>query len=215
MIHVGIAEDNLFALKAIEDKLKSFEDLKIVFIAKNGEEAIAQAEKQSCIDLILMDIEMPVLNGIDATFVIKNKFPKLKIIVITVFDNDEYILNAINAGADSYILKETKAEKMYETIQDTLNGGAVMSPSVAVKALRQLKNPLNIEPKIVNVNSVLSERESEILEYLSSGMTNKFIADQLFISPFTVKRHIENIYQKLQARNRVDLLAKAKKNKLI
>lgn len=90
-----------------------------------------------------------------------------------------------------------------------------MSPSVAVKALRQLKNPLNIEPKIVNVNSVLSERESEILEYLSSGMTNKFIADQLFISPFTVKRHIENIYQKLQARNRVDLLAKAKKNKLI
>ena len=158
---------------------------------------------------------MPVLNGIDATFVIKNKFPKLKIIVITVFDNDEYILNAINAGADSYILKETKAEKMYETIQDTLNGGAVMSPSVAVKALRQLKNPLNIEPKIVNVNSVLSERESEILEYLSSGMTNKFIADQLFISPFTVKRHIENIYQKLQARNRVDLLAKAKKNKLI
>jgi DNA-binding NarL/FixJ family response regulator len=135
-----------------------------------------------------MDIEMPVLNGIDATFVIKNKFPKLKIIVITVFDNDEYILNAINAGADSYILKETKAEKMYETIQDTLNGGAVMSPSVAVKALRQLKNPLNIEPKIVNVNSVLSERESEILEYLSSGMTNKFIADQLFYFTFYCKK---------------------------
>ena len=128
---------------------------------------------------------------------------------------DSYIFNAIKAGADSYILKDTKAEKIYETITDTLNGGSVMSPSIAIKALQLLKNAAHIKYFSKQDVPLLSDRETEILEQLSKGMTNKTIAENLFISPFTVKRHIENIYKKLQAQNRIELIEKARREGLI
>ncbi|HPA23956.1 MAG TPA: response regulator transcription factor, partial [Ferruginibacter sp.] len=123
--------------------------------------------------------------------------------------------NAIKAGADSYILKDTKAEKIYETITDTLNGGSVMSPSIAIKALQLLKNAAHIKYFSKQDVPLLSDRETEILEQLSKGHTNKNIAENLFISPFTVKRHIENIYKKLQAQNRIELIEKARREGLI
>lgn len=215
MIKIALVEDNIVSLKALEEKLSAFEDITVLFTAKNGWEAIDNTVEHPGIDLLLMDIEMPGLNGIEATAVIKEKFPHIKIVMITIYDDDEYIFNAIKAGADSYILKETKGEKIYETIQDTLNGGAVMSPSVAMKALQHLKNPLPAKSVQHTANVLLSDRETQILELLSKGSTNKNIADQLSISPFTVKRHIENIYQKLQARNRIELLEKARKRGLL
>jgi DNA-binding NarL/FixJ family response regulator len=162
-----------------------------------------------------MDIEMPVMNGIDATFLIKQKYPEIKIVMITVYDDDDHIFRAIQAGADSYILKDTKAEKIYDTIIDTMAGGAVMSPSIAVKTLKLLRKSSDTErPHGQSEENLLSARESEILELLSKGLTNKVISGQLFISPFTVKRHIENIYQKLQAHNRTELLQKARDRNL-
>ncbi|MCK9453399.1 MAG: response regulator transcription factor [Bacteroidales bacterium] len=215
MIKIAIADDNLFALKAIEEKLSVNEDIFITHIAQNGLELLKLLTKNSEIDLILMDIEMPVLNGIETTENIKQQFPDIKIVMITIYDDDEYIFNAIKAGADSYILKETKADKIYETIIDTLNGGSVMSPSIALKTLQLLKTTTYSIPKKDIEKITLSKRETEILEQLSNGFTNKRIAENLFISPFTVKRHIENIYQKLQARNRIEMLDKARKNGLI
>lgn len=214
MIDVLVVEDNQFAQLALLDKLSAFTDIAIKHTALNGQLAIDFLAKQQ-VHLVLMDIEMPVMNGIEATAIIKQKYPNIKVVMITVYDDDDYIFNAIKAGADSYILKETKADKIYETIIDTLNGGAVMSPSIAVKTLQLLKNgPVS---KVENLPTPieLSTREAEILELLAKGMTNKYIAEQLFISPFTVKRHIENIYQKLQAHNRIELLEKARKNRLI
>lgn len=215
MYRIAIAEDNIFSLKALEEKLSTYADITIIHTAKNGTELLLLLEQNNDIDLILMDIEMPLMNGIEATGKIKQRYPQIKIVVITIYDDDEYIFNAIKAGADSYILKETKSEKIYETITDTLNGGSVMSPSIALKTLQLLKTTTYSIPKKDIEKIVLSVRETEILEQLSKGYTNKRIAEKLIISPFTVKRHIENIYQKLQAHNRIELLDKARKNGLI
>ncbi|MFV0605035.1 MAG: response regulator [Niabella sp.] len=215
MIKLVIAEDNIFSLKAIEEKLSAFDDIIITHTAQNGAELLGLLSKDNDIDLILMDIEMPLMNGIEAAEKVKQLYPHIKIVMITIYDDDDYVFNAIKAGADSYILKETKAEKIYETINDTLNGGSVMSPSIALKTLQLLKNASFIKNEQTTEKIVLSERETEILEQLSKGFSNKIIAENLIISPFTVKRHIENIYQKLQAHNRIELLEKARKSGLI
>ena len=215
MIKISIAEDNIISLRALEEKLSVYEEIVIIHAANNGTELLDLLAENSEIDLILMDIEMPFMNGIEATGIIKQKYPHIKIIMITIYDDDEHIFNAIRAGADSYILKETKAEKIYETINETLNGGAVMSPSIAVKALQALKRSNLSIPVKANNSSELTDREIEVLEYLSEGYTNKRIAETLFISSFTVKRHIENIYRKLQVQNRVELADKAKREGLI
>jgi DNA-binding NarL/FixJ family response regulator len=214
MIKTLIVEDNFFLQKALEEKLSNFSDIVIKDIAQNGEEAIAILEKNHVIDLILMDIEMPKMNGIKATEIIKSKYPQIKIVMITVFDTDDNVFNAIKAGADGYLLKETKAEKIYEAIGETLSGGAAMSPSIAMKTLKLLKNPIIFESTETE-HIELSMREIEILEQLSKGLKNKEIADNLFISFSTVKKHIENIYKKLQAHNRIELIQKAKQNGLL
>ena len=215
MIKVILVEDNFFLQKALEEKLSNFSDIVIKDTAQNGEEAIAILEDNHVVDLILMDIEMPVMNGIKATEIIKSKYPQIKIIIITVFDNDENVFDAIKAGADGYLLKETKAEKIYEAIQATLAGGAVMSPSIALKTLQLLKNPRVFDTSDETEIVELTTREIEVLEQLSKGLKNKEIAENLFLSFFTVKKHIENIYRKLQAHNRIEMLQKAKQNKFI
>ncbi|MEE1884218.1 response regulator transcription factor [Pedobacter flavus] len=215
MIKIAIAEDNFYALKAIEEKLTVYADISIIYTAQNGVEFLELLAINNDLDLILMDIEMPIMNGIETVKKVKQQFSHIKIVIMTIYDDDDHIFNAIKAGADSYILKETKAEKVYETIIDTLNGGAVMSPSIAFKALQALKrSTVSISVKVSD-SSELTDREIEVLEYLREGYTNKRIAETLFISPFTVKRHIENIYRKLQVQNRVELVDKAKREGLI
>lgn len=215
MIKISIAEDNIISLRALEEKLSGYEEIVIIHAANNGTELLDLLAENSEIDLILMDIEMPFMNGIEATGIIKQKYPHIKIVMITIYDDDEHIFNAIRAGADSYILKETKAEKIYETLNDTLNGGAVMSPSIALKALQALKRSNLSIPVRAGNPPELTDREIEVLEGLSTGFTNKRIAEKLFISPFTVKRHIENIYVKLQAQSRIELVEKGKQKGLI
>lgn len=215
MIKLAIAEDHLLSLQVLQEKLYLFPEINIIYIAQNGAELLEKLSFDASIDVILMDIEMPVMNGIEATSKIKVLYPTIKIIMNTIYDDDEYIFKAIQAGADSYILKETKAQKVFDSIEDTLNGGAVMSPSIALKTLQVLKNaPLPTKTE-QHEKIVLTEREIDILNEISQGFSNKMIADHLYISPFTVKRHIENIYQKLQAHNRIELLDKAKKSGLL
>lgn len=212
MIKIIIVEDNYFLKKALEEKLSFFDDIVIKDTAENGQEVIEILEKNHIVDLILMDIEMPKMNGIQATEVIKNKYPQIKIMMITVFDNDENIFNAIKAGADGYLLKETKADKLYEAIHEILNGGATMSPSIAQKTMRLLRNPIAISSEKDKELVELSPREIEVLEQLSKGLKNQLIADNLFLSVSTVKKHIENIFNKLQVHNRIEAIQKAKNN---
>lgn len=215
MKKILLVDDNFFLQKAIEEKLSVFTDIIIKDTASNGQEAIAILEKNHVFDLVLMDIEMPVMNGIQATEMIKNKYPQIKILILTVFENDENIFNAIKAGADGYLLKDAKPEKIYQSIIEILEGGAAMSPSIALKAMKLLNNSIDIENQKDKETVLLSTRELEVLEQLSKGLKNQAIADNLFLSISTVKKHIENIYTKLQAHNRIEALQKAKQNKLL
>lgn len=215
MIKTIIVDDNFFLQKTIEEKLAVYNDICIKDTALNGAEVLEILEKNHVVDLILMDIEMPVMNGIQATEIIKNKYPQIKIVILTVFENDENIFNAIKAGANGYLLKDAKPEKIYQAIQEVLEGGAAMSPSIALKTMKLLHNPLQIS-NLEEKNAVqLTDRELEVLQQLSKGLKNQAIADNLFLSFSTVKKHIENIYSKLQAHNRIEALQKAKQNNIL
>jgi DNA-binding NarL/FixJ family response regulator len=214
-IKIGIIDDNSFLIKAIKEKLSFFDDLQIKFTAIHGEDLLQKLAENHNVDVLLMDIEMPVLNGIEATKAVKNKFPQIKIIMLTVFDNDENIFNAIKAGADGYLLKEVDPKSLHQGIHETLNGGAAMNPSIALKTLKLLRNPIEFQ----NANEVeeitLSPREVEVLEQLSKGLSYTIIAENLFLSPSTVRKHIENIYTKLQVHSKLEAVQKAKQNNII
>ncbi|MGC4040288.1 MAG: response regulator transcription factor [Flavobacterium sp.] len=213
-IRIAIVDDNVFLQKAIAEKLSFFDDLVLKFTAVEGNDLQQKLEKNKNIDLILMDIEMPACNGIEATKIIKSKYPQIKIIMLTVFDNDENIFNAIKAGADGYLLKEVNPNELHQGIIETLNGGAAMNPSIALKTLKLLRNPVNFEQK-ADEEIKLTNREVEVLEQLSKGLNYNIIADNLYLSPSTVRKHIENIYNKLQVHNKLEAIQKARNNNLI
>jgi len=162
-----------------------------------------------------MDIEMPKLDGIGATEIIKQKFPHIKIIMLTVFDNDANIFNAIKAGADGYLLKEVSPDELKKGILETLNGGATMTPSIAMKTLNLFRNPTLIEPSTIDENIKLTTREIEVLEQLSKGLKYDAIANNLILSSGTIRKHVENIYNKLKVHNKLEAIQKAKNNNLI
>ncbi len=214
-IKIAIVDDNSFLINAVKEKLSFFEDLNFKFSAMNGSELLVKLEDNHNLDLILMDIEMPVLNGIETTEIVKQKYPQIKIIMLTVFDNDENIFNAIKAGADGYLLKEINAKNLHDGIIETLNGGAAMNPSIALKTLKLLRNPINIQNKQDQEEIQLTTRETDVLEQLSKGLNYIKIAENLILSTGTVRKHIENIYKKLQVHNKLEAVQKAKRNNLI
>jgi DNA-binding NarL/FixJ family response regulator len=215
MIKLAIVDDNTFLQKAIQDKLSFFDDIDIKFKANHGQELLEKLEVNHNLDIILMDIEIPKMNGIEATEAVKNKFPQIKIIMLTVFDNDENIFKSIKAGADGYLLKEVNPEELHTAIIETLNGGAIMTPSIALKTLKLFRNPEAFSATDNKEEYNLSNRETEVLEQLSKGLKYNAIADNLFLSPSTVRKHIENIYTKLQVHNKLEAIQKAKNNNLI
>jgi DNA-binding NarL/FixJ family response regulator len=215
MIRIAIVDDNTFLQKTIQDKLSFFADVEVRMKAIHGQDIIEKLEKNHNLDLILMDIEMPKMNGIEATAIIKSKFPQIKIIMLTVFDNDENIFKAIKAGADGYFLKEVNPQELYNGIQETLSGGAGMTPSIALKTLKLLREPLVFDDSITKEEISLTSREIEVLEQLSKGLKYNAIAENLFLSLGTIRKHVENIYTKLQVHNKLEAIQKAKNNKLI
>ncbi|MEP2169765.1 MAG: response regulator transcription factor [Polaribacter sp.] len=215
-LKICIAEDNYFLVKTIKEKISFFDDISVKFLAKNGAELIGKLEENHNIDVILMDIQMPEMNGIKATKIVKNKYPQIKIIMLTVVDDDECIFKAIKAGANGYLLKEINAENLYKSIIEVTKGGAPMTPSIALKTLNLLRNPNLLDAKSKNQEEIkLSKRETEILIQLSKGLNYNNISDNLIISPSTVRKHIENIYKKLQVHSKMEAVMKAQKRNLI
>lgn len=211
---IAIIDDNSFLISSIKEKLSFFEKIQVKYTANNGADLLEKLDKDHNLDALLMDIEMPVLNGIETTLAVKQKYPQIKIIMLTVFDNDENIFNAIKAGADGYLLKDVNPHELFNGIVDTLNGGAAMNPSIALKTLKLLRNPVDF--KDVSKEDInLTNREVEVLEQLSKGLSYKVIADNLFLSPSTVRKHIENIYSKLQVHSKLEAVQKARRNNLI
>lgn len=215
MLKIAIVDDNTFLINAVKEKLSFFEDVAVKHTSLNGSELLTKLEENHNLDLILMDIEMPVLNGIETTQIVKQKYPHIKIIMLTAFDNDEHIFNAIKAGADGYLLKEINPKDLHEGIVETLNGGAAMNPSIAMKTLKLLRNPIDIQNPRDQQEISLSTREVEVLEQLSKGLSYTVIADHLFLSPSTVRKHIENIYKKLQVHSKIEAVQKARNHNII
>lgn len=215
MLKIAIVDDNSFLITAIKEKLSFFEDVSVKHTSLNGSELLTKLQENHNLELILMDIEMPVLNGIETTQMVKQKYPHIKIIMLTAFDNDEHIFNAIKAGADGYLLKEINPKDLYNGIRETLNGGAAMNPSIAMKTLKLLRNPIDIQNLRDQEEISLSNREVEVLEQLSKGLSYTVIADHLFLSPSTVRKHIENIYKKLQVHSKIEAVQKARNHNII
>ncbi|APY10240.1 DNA-binding response regulator [Seonamhaeicola sp. S2-3] len=214
-IKVAITDDNSFLINAVKEKLSFFDDIKVSFTAVNGNDLLEKLEENHNLDLILMDIEMPIKNGVEATEKVKQKYPQIKIIMLTVFDDDENIFNAIKAGADGYLLKEVSPKNLYNGIKETLNGGAAMTPSIALKTLKLLRQPVKFENSNNTEEITLTNREVDVLEQLSKGLSYNAIAENLILSTGTIRKHIENIYRKLQVHNKLEAVQKAKKNNLI
>ena len=214
-IRIGIVDDNNFLIKSVKERLSFFEKISISFVANDGLECMHKLASDTRTDFIFMDIEMPKLNGIETTALVKQKYPHIKIIILTIFDDDENIFKSIQSGADGYLLKDTTPQLLYDAILQTMAGGAVMTPSIALKALNLLRKPLILENVEVEEMIKLSHRETEVLEQLSTGLPYTAIAENLFISPSTVRRHIENIYEKLKVHSKTEAIALAKKKRLM
>jgi DNA-binding NarL/FixJ family response regulator len=211
-IKIAVAEDNPKLARSIRETLSVFDHVELLFIASNGQDMIHQLSAKMP-DLILMDINMPVLDGIEATKKIRHLFPQVKIVMLTIFDETEKIFDAILAGATGYLLKDEKPEKILSAIEEAMEGGAPMSASIAAKSLQLIRGK-NAEAAVKKEFN-LSARELEILELISKGENYNQIAEKLFISPKTVRKHIENIYTKLQVHNKVEAIQVATKNKLL
>jgi DNA-binding NarL/FixJ family response regulator len=211
-ITVSIAEDNPFELKLILNKLSNYPELELVFVATNGEDFLEKYSKQTT-DIILMDIEMPLLDGITTTQIIKNRHPDAKILIITTFDDDEKIFNAILVGASGYILKDENASIIEQSIKNIIDGGAAMSAGIALKALYHIKetyqSPAKMSPNL------LTKRELEIIKAIKDGYAYKQIAHMFFISEGTVRKHIDNIYRKMQVNNKMSAVKMATENRWI
>ncbi len=207
-IKIGIVDDKYFIAKSVEERLSYFDEISIEFISEGAKPIVTYLEDGNNLDLILMDIEMPGMDGIELTQIINDKYPHIKILMLTVFDNSESIFKAIKAGASGYLLKDTSADELWKSIKETLSGGAPMSPSIAFKTLQLLRNPIQIKTTTDLDVLSLSKREVEVLEYLSKGKTYNAIAQSLFLSEGTIRKHVENIYKKLKVHNRVEALEK-------
>ncbi len=160
-------------------------------------------------DLILMDIEMPGMNGIEGMRLLKQVYPDVKVIIQTAFEDDEKIFKAMQAGAEGYILKTATIQQITQAIDDVMQGGAGMSPSIALKVMRYFNKH---QP---NTSYQLSDKEQIILKELAQGLSYKMIADKLGISYFTVNNHIKRIYEKLQVHSIGEAVAIAHKEKLV
>ena len=163
-------------------------------------------------DVVLMDIEMPGMNGIDAVKLLKTQFPQVKVLMETIFEDDEKVFYSICNGAEGYILKNTPPSLILEAIQEIYDGGAPMTPSIASKVLSMFKSRTAFE-KDESYN--LTDREMEILKYLTVGMSYRLIAENCFVSIDTVSTHVKNIYKKLQVHSKTEAVAKAIKKNIV
>jgi len=196
-ITVGIVEDNAQLGQDIRNKLALSEEVEVVFEVRNGKELIQTLTASTIPQVLLMDIQMPEMNGIEATWQAKQKYPDLKIVMLTVMDDEQKLFEALQAGASGYLLKDAKPHQLLNAINDVLEGGLPLSPTLANRVLSYLKGEKLVPKPPVAGMEVLSKREKEVLECLKRGLAVKQISEELFIANKTVRKHLEHIYEKL------------------
>lgn len=210
MIRIGITDDKANNRAVIRNKLERNQAFELVLEAVNGEDFLQKMksmEESKRPHIVLMDLEMPLVDGVTAIATASVLYPQTKYVVLTIFDDDERVFQAVKAGACGYILKEETAERLQEMITTLWETGAgPLSPSVAYKILQLLQKPDIPRPTTQTDQFHLSDREKEILKLQSEGFDYKEIAAKLFISPNTVKKHTISIYQKLHVNSKAQAL---------
>lgn len=219
-IRIGLAEDNLVSRKSFLEKAQMIPQWKIIFVAGNGQECLERLRtlKESELPrVIFMDIEMPVINGIDTISIASSKYPSIAFIALTVFDEDDKIFEAIRAGACGYLLKHEGHEVLRNAVTDVLeHNGAPMSPAIARKTLQLLsKSPVSEKSTAAPLPEHLTNREKEILQFMVGGWDAKRISIELYISVLTVRKHIEHIYDKLHVQSKAEVITMAYKNQWV
>lgn len=211
-IKILIADDQTLMRDGLKTILELEENFVVTGTAQNGEEVLEKCRSNE-VDLVLMDIRMPGMNGVECTKILKRLYPKIKVLVLTTFNDTQYIIDALNFGAAGYILKDIEGDKLIKAINDAYNGSLMLPAEVAQKLAEKLaensyisqKNKYN--PKIDG----FSDREFEVSKMIAMGFNNKQIASSLFISEGTVKNYISNIYSKLGTSDRTVAAIEIKK----
>lgn len=199
MIKVIICDDQAIIRDGLEMLLKLEQDIEVVGLAQDGAEA-AELVAELAPDLILMDLKMLGMNGVEATRRIRQRHSKTKVLVLTTYDDDEWVFDAIRAGASGYLLKDTPREKVIEAIRGTVLGSAYVDPAVAGKLLEQAASQ-QVKPS-TQITENLTEREEDVLRLMARGLSNTEIAYQLHLSEGTVRNHVSAIFAKLDVSDR-------------
>jgi DNA-binding NarL/FixJ family response regulator len=210
MIKLMLVDDHAVLRDGLKNILGLEDGIEVVGEAVSGNDALKKVATLLP-DVILMDINIPDKNGIEVTSIIKKNYPDIKVLILTMYDHDEYFLSAIREGADGYLLKDAPSQQVVDAIHSVSNGQSVFHSSMTKKFLSL--NQSELEP--VKTKDTLTEREKEVLNCLVQGMSNKEIATALFISDKTVKIHVSNIFKKLDVKSRSQVVIYAVQNQLV
>jgi DNA-binding NarL/FixJ family response regulator len=220
MIQLGIVDDNRTYRKSLANQINYQDNIKVVLQANSGQDFLEQMKEldiNNHPDIVLMDIDMPIMNGINTVGTSKIIYPKIKYLMLTVFDDNDKIFNAIKVGANGYLLKDENTSNIIKFINEIYENDSVPMSNIIAKKTLQLLSTATIEKTNENhfQENLLSQREIEILNLMAEGKNYKDISEKLFISPNTVRKHTANIYQKLHTNSKVQAISIAKNNNLI
>jgi len=196
---IMICDDQAIVRDGLAMLMKLEPDVQVTGIAEDGASIVEMVGKDRP-DLVLMDLKMPILNGVEATRKIKTQYPEVKVLVLTTYDDDEWVFDAVQAGASGYLLKDTPREELIKAIKGTIMGKTYLDPVIAGKILGQASSRQSQPSKAVT--GKLTEREVEILSLIARGLSNSDIADRLFLSEGTVRNHVSAILTKLEVADR-------------
>ena len=209
MIRVAIYDDNVQRCESLKALLSLTDGMECTGVFHDGSKVLDDMQSARP-DVVLMDIEMPHVNGINGVAIIKKHYPEIRIIMQTVFDDDEKIFASLQAGAEGYILKKASAEKITQSIEEVYQGGAYMTPSVALRVMKFFNKAHE-----QNNQYDLTAKEREVLKLLADGLSYKMAADRMGISYFTVNSHVKKIYEKLHVHSLGEAVSLALKNKIV
>lgn len=215
MVKVLLVDDESLIRNILKDYLSSDESLEVVGETSNGKLAISQARALQP-DVILMDMQMPLMDGVEATQYIHHSFPNIRILGLSTFATDRYVVELLRAGASGYLVKDSRPEEITSAIHTVHDGGSVLSPEVTRYVVQGLEQsvPAEISPD-EELMSVLTAKEIEVIELLARGLNNKEMAAELFVTESTIKARFVKIMEKMQVRDRVQILVKAIEHNLI
>ncbi|MDF2887755.1 MAG: Two component transcriptional regulator, LuxR [Lacrimispora sp.] len=207
MIKVMIADDQEIVREGLKMILSLHEEIEVVGEASNGEDLLAKIGQETP-EVVLMDIRMPVMNGIEATKHIKERYPRIKVVILTTFNEDQYIFEGLQHGVDGYLLKDSGSKDLLEAIKSAVRGDILLNPNIAKKVIQALRvqKSETASDEVARQLSTLTNRELEVTKLVLQGKTNKDISNDLFVTEGTVKNYVSKVLEKMQTNNRSELI---------